>query len=269
MSDTAASGTTPPGIPTDDPLAETAVELAQRWVHTSADVPADAAAQRLAGVLRDPNGLPFTIGFVDGVMRPESVTAAANRLHHVAPLVPEFLPWYLRGAVRIGGAVAPVLPTPVVPIARTALREMVGHLVVDARPHKLGPGGHREGDVVEADAVLREGVVARRHGAQPEQPARHLVDHPAEQEPQLLTGLLVGIGGQLEGHLPAEHGVVEAPRRLDVPHGEPHVAESSGGDGHAATVAGGWVTDAVRRGAGHPPGLSSRGREPRSAVRGR
>ena len=34
---------------------------------------------------------------------------------------------------------APVLPSPVVPIARRVLREMVGHLVVDARPDKLGP----------------------------------------------------------------------------------------------------------------------------------
>ncbi|QLD11495.1 bifunctional proline dehydrogenase/L-glutamate gamma-semialdehyde dehydrogenase [Microbacterium oleivorans] len=169
MSDTAASGTTPPGFPNDDPLAQTAVDLARRWVHSSADVPADAAAQRLAGVLRDPNGLPFTIGFVDGVMRPESVTAAANRLHHVAPLVPEFLPWYLRGAVRIGGAVAPVLPTPVVPIARTALREMVGHLVVDARPHKLGPAiariresGARLNLNLLGEAVLGEGEAKRR-----------------------------------------------------------------------------------------------------------
>jgi hypothetical protein len=36
------------------------------------------------------------------------------------------------------GAVGPILPAPTVPIAR-ALREMVGHLIVDARPDKLGP----------------------------------------------------------------------------------------------------------------------------------
>ncbi len=169
MSDTVSSGTTPPGFPADDNLARQAVDLAQKWVHSSADFPADAAAQRLAGVLRDPNGLPFTIGFVDGVMRPESVTAAATRLHHVAPLVPEFLPWYLRGAVRVGGAVAPMLPTPVVPIARTALREMVGHLVVDARPHKLGPAiariresGARLNLNLLGEAVLGEDEARRR-----------------------------------------------------------------------------------------------------------
>ena len=70
-------------------LAEDAVALAQRWIAEAAEVQADPAAERLAGVLKDPNGLPFTIGFVDGVMRPESLSAAASHLHRVAPLVPE------------------------------------------------------------------------------------------------------------------------------------------------------------------------------------
>ena len=131
-------GNTDLTAPGDD-LATQAVALAQRWTTESAEVDVDPAAERLAGVLKDPHGLPFTIGFVDGVMRPESLTAAASQLRRVAPLVPGFLPWYLRGAVRAGGVVAPVLPSPVVPIARRVLREMVGHLVVDARPEKLGP----------------------------------------------------------------------------------------------------------------------------------
>ena len=135
---TVQSGTVTPHDAAPD-LADQAVALAQRWVAESADAPVNPAAERLAGVLKDPNGLPFTIGFVDGVMRPESLAAAASNLQRVAPLVPDFLPWYLRAAVRTGGAVAPVLPAPVVPIARRVLREMVGHLVVDARPDKLGP----------------------------------------------------------------------------------------------------------------------------------
>ncbi|WP_239066394.1 proline dehydrogenase family protein [Microbacterium hibisci] len=150
-------------------LARDAVALAQRWVAESAEVEVDPAAERLAGVLKDPNGLPFTIGFVDGVMRPESLSAAASHLHRVAPLVPEFLPWYLRGAVRVGGAVAPVLPSPVVPIARRVLREMVGHLVVDARPDKLGPAiaalresGARLNLNLLGEAVLGEEEALRR-----------------------------------------------------------------------------------------------------------
>ncbi len=120
-------------------LASRAAHLAKRWVTESESAPSHPAAERLAGVLRDPQGLPFAIGFVDGVMRPESLGAAASNLHRVAPLAPRFLPWYLRGAVRAGGAIARVLPTPTVPLARRALREMVGHLVIDARPDKLGP----------------------------------------------------------------------------------------------------------------------------------
>ncbi|WP_431804413.1 proline dehydrogenase family protein [Microbacterium sp. bgisy203] len=150
-------------------LVDRAVALAERWVAESADVPVDPATERLAGVLKDPNGLPFTIGFVDGVMRPESLTAAASNLQRVAPLVPDFLPWYLRAAVRTGGAVAPVLPSPVVPIARRVLREMVGHLVVDARPDKLGPAlatiresGARLNLNLLGEAVLGEHEALRR-----------------------------------------------------------------------------------------------------------
>ncbi|MFH8251361.1 bifunctional proline dehydrogenase/L-glutamate gamma-semialdehyde dehydrogenase [Microbacterium sp. B2969] len=150
-------------------LADRAIELARRWVQEAAAVEVDASAERLAGVLKDPNGLPFTIGFVDGVMRPESLSAAASNLSRVAPLVPDFLPWYLQGAVRVGGAVAPVLPTPVVPIARKVLREMVGHLVVDARPDKLGPAiatlrenGARLNLNLLGEAVLGEREALRR-----------------------------------------------------------------------------------------------------------
>ena len=153
----------------EERLAAEAVALAQRWVAESAEVEVDPAAERLAGVLKDPNGLPFTIGFVDGVMRPESLSAAASHLHRVAPLVPDFLPWHLRGAVRLGGAVAPVLPSPVVPIARRVLRGMVGHLVVDARPDKLGPAiaalresGARLNLNLLGEAVLGEKEALRR-----------------------------------------------------------------------------------------------------------
>jgi RHH-type proline utilization regulon transcriptional repressor/proline dehydrogenase/delta 1-pyrroline-5-carboxylate dehydrogenase len=152
-----------------DDLAARAVELAQRWIAESAQVDVDPSAERLAGVLKDPDGLPFTIGFVDGVMRPESLAAAASNLSRVAPLVPKFLPWYLRGAVRVGGSVAPVLPSPVVPIARRVLREMVGHLVVDARPEKLGPAiqtlrerGARLNLNLLGEAVLGEKEALRR-----------------------------------------------------------------------------------------------------------
>ena len=158
--------TTPPSA---SALADSAISLARRWVDESAAADVDPAAERLAGVLKDPHGLPFTIGFVDGVMRPESLSAAAANLQRVAPLVPQFLPWYLRAAVRTAGAVGPILPAPTVPIARKALREMVGHLIVDARPDKLGPAltairesGARLNLNLLGEAVLGEAEALRR-----------------------------------------------------------------------------------------------------------
>ena len=73
---------TPPPAPAGPSaeLADQAVALAERWVIESADTEVDRSAQRLASVLKDPHGLPFTIGFVDGVMRPESLSAAASAL---------------------------------------------------------------------------------------------------------------------------------------------------------------------------------------------
>ncbi|MBS1673434.1 MAG: proline dehydrogenase family protein [Actinobacteria bacterium] len=153
----------------DTDRARRAVALAQRWITEAADAHADPAAERLAGVLRDPNGLPFTLGFVDDVMRPESLAAAAAGLNRVAPLAPGFLPWYLRAAVRAGGLIAPGLPTPTVPIARRVLREMVGHLIVDARPARLGPAieklresGARLNLNLLGEAVLGEDEARRR-----------------------------------------------------------------------------------------------------------
>ncbi|MFJ6002522.1 bifunctional proline dehydrogenase/L-glutamate gamma-semialdehyde dehydrogenase [Arthrobacter sp. NPDC092385] len=119
-------------------LPDASIALVRRWLTEASKVPVDSSARQLAGVLKDPDGLAFTVGFVDGVIRPEDLTVAARNLGIIAPKVPAFLPWYMRSAVRVGAAVAPVLPQVVIPIARRVLREMVGHLIIDASDAKLG-----------------------------------------------------------------------------------------------------------------------------------
>ncbi|WP_125613480.1 bifunctional proline dehydrogenase/L-glutamate gamma-semialdehyde dehydrogenase [Specibacter cremeus] len=138
---TSTASTTPAAnIPVPgDALAEDTIALVRHWLTEAAKIPVDVSAQRLAGVLKDPNGLDFTVGFVDGVVRPEDLRVAGRNLAALAPKVPAFLPWYMRGAVRLGGVMAPVLPRLVIPIARRVLRDMVGHLIVDATEAKLGP----------------------------------------------------------------------------------------------------------------------------------
>ncbi|MEC5192221.1 MULTISPECIES: proline dehydrogenase family protein [unclassified Arthrobacter] len=156
-------------VPAAAALAEETIGLVRHWLTEAAKVPVDASAEQLAGVLKDPNGLDFTVGFVDGVVRPEDLQVAARNLAALAPKVPAFLPWYMRGAVRLGGTMAPALPQVVIPIARRVLREMVGHLIVDATDAKLGPAiakirkdGIKLNVNLLGEAVLGEHEASRR-----------------------------------------------------------------------------------------------------------
>jgi RHH-type transcriptional regulator, proline utilization regulon repressor / proline dehydrogenase / delta 1-pyrroline-5-carboxylate dehydrogenase len=173
MEPAVAAGTTLRTVDVDVPqakaLAGEAVALVRHWLTEASKVPVDASAQQLAGVLKDPNGLEFTVGFVDGVVRPEDLNVAARNLAALAPKVPAFLPWYMRRAVQLGGTMAPVMPQVVIPIARRVLREMVGHLIVDATDAKLGPAiakirkdGIKLNVNLLGEAVLGEHEASRR-----------------------------------------------------------------------------------------------------------
>ena len=122
----------------DSALAEEAVATVRRWLEESSRAEVDPSGARLAGVLRDPLGLDFTLGFVDKVVRPEDLRVAARNLERLAQRIPAFLPWYLRAAIAVGGGFATLFPWLIVPIARWVLRRMVGHLIIDARPEALG-----------------------------------------------------------------------------------------------------------------------------------
>nr|WP_237657266.1 bifunctional proline dehydrogenase/L-glutamate gamma-semialdehyde dehydrogenase [Agreia sp. COWG] len=165
-------------------LAAPAIALVRRWLDESKDVAPDPAAERLAGVLDDPNGLAFTVGFVDGVARPEDVAVAAKNLQSLTGTVPAFLPWYLKSAVSAGGAFGEVIPGVVVPAARRVLRQMVGHLVVDATPAKLGPAieklradGSRLNLNLLGEAVLGSAEARRRLEGAKQLLARDDVDY--------------------------------------------------------------------------------------------
>lgn len=167
MPDLASSATAPSADSIDPTLTAEAIALVRRWLEEASGYPVDASGAQLAGVLKDPNGLDFTVGFVDGVVRPEDLRVAAAALRQVAPKVPRFLPAPMRGAVAIGGRVAPVLPSVVVPIARRVLRQMVGHLIIDATDARLGPAIAK----IKRDGVrlninlLGEAVLGRREAS--------------------------------------------------------------------------------------------------------
>ncbi|MFB4350518.1 bifunctional proline dehydrogenase/L-glutamate gamma-semialdehyde dehydrogenase [Microbacterium sp. CR_7] len=151
------------------PSTEEVAALVQRWLAESETHPVEPAAQRLSEVLKDPNGLAFTVGFVDGVMRPEDLGVAGRKLAELSDITPTLLPGYLRAAIKAGGFFAPKLPGVVVPISRRVLRAMVGHLVLDATPSKLGPAiaklrktGNRLNLNLLGEAVLGEREAGRR-----------------------------------------------------------------------------------------------------------
>ena len=170
--------------PRPQDLAEEAIALTRRWIAEAATIPADASAARLAGVLRDPNGLDFTVGFVDGVVRPEDLGVAAKKLRELVPLTPGFLPGAMRGAIGLGGAFAKPLPGVVVPIARRVLRQMVSHLIIDASDAKLGPAiakikrdGVRLNVNLLGEAILGQGEAERRLAGTHKLLARDDVDY--------------------------------------------------------------------------------------------
>ena len=75
----------------DASLVDETVALVSRWLDAAAKLPSDPAAAQLAALLKDPEGLSFTVRFVDLVIRPEDVRVAAANLAELAGEVPGFL----------------------------------------------------------------------------------------------------------------------------------------------------------------------------------
>ncbi len=126
-------------------LVDDAVALARTWIDaatgdggsaptTRADRRARATAERLGSLVSDPAGLELAVGFVDDVARPQDVRVAAKALSRLGGDAgsASFLSPVDRAMFKVGAAVAPTLPSVVVPAARVRLRQLVGHLVADA-----------------------------------------------------------------------------------------------------------------------------------------
>ncbi|WP_300343510.1 bifunctional proline dehydrogenase/L-glutamate gamma-semialdehyde dehydrogenase [Nesterenkonia sp.] len=127
-----------------DRLADAAVEQVSAWLQQTEQAPArrrgsaGKAAERLSAVLSHPTGLDFTVGFVDRVIRTEDTKAAAAALHELGDLAPDTLAALDLAQIQAGSALGRMLPDVVVPAARRRMRQMVGHMVVDARDKQFG-----------------------------------------------------------------------------------------------------------------------------------
>ncbi|MXZ52244.1 MAG: aldehyde dehydrogenase family protein [Acidimicrobiaceae bacterium] len=156
-------------------LADEAVERVERWLASGA-APASrrerTATRRLADLVSDRQGTAFAMRFVDRVIRPESPAASALQLASLVGKaeLPSFLSPLDRLLVRLGARLGPRLPRLVMPIARRRMRALVGHLVVDSEPERLG--AHLQARAAEGyslnvnmlgEAVLGDAEAGRRH----------------------------------------------------------------------------------------------------------
>lgn len=175
-----------------DALADAAVDRALRWLGESggdggANVAkqrargplpprnrrdrAGHAAEQLAKLVHDPDGVDYTMAFVDQVARPEDDATAARQLTKLTrgTKVPGFLSALDRAAMRLGGVLAERLPGIVMPVARRRMHQLVGHLVLDAEGSALRDlladaraRGRRLNLNLLGEAVLGEREAARR-----------------------------------------------------------------------------------------------------------
>ncbi|MEO1061785.1 MAG: bifunctional proline dehydrogenase/L-glutamate gamma-semialdehyde dehydrogenase [Actinomycetota bacterium] len=124
-------------VHSDDLLVDESIEVVTAWLAAAAraETREDRRTQRrLAGLLDDPAGAEFAMRFVDRVVRPESHEVAAGQLSGLARgrRSPQFLGRIDRTLLAIGARTAPLLPQVVMPLATRRMRQLVGHLVVDA-----------------------------------------------------------------------------------------------------------------------------------------
>jgi RHH-type proline utilization regulon transcriptional repressor/proline dehydrogenase/delta 1-pyrroline-5-carboxylate dehydrogenase len=119
-------------------LAQEAISLVRMWLDESKRKRARSPAERrLAKILKDPKGLDWTLRFVDRVIRPSDRKVAAAELARLSKDLPKSLGSLDRLAISVGGSFAKSFSFIVIPIAKSVLRKLVGHLIADARPKKL------------------------------------------------------------------------------------------------------------------------------------
>ncbi|HEX5945768.1 MAG TPA: proline dehydrogenase family protein [Acidimicrobiales bacterium] len=165
---------TPQGTPDDvTGLVDRAVDLAGRWIAATARTETArerAASEQLAALVGDSEGLDLAVRFVDRVARPEDPAVAARELAGMSTAAAAaFLSTADRLLLAAGSKVARLAPRVVVPLARRRLRQLVGHLVVDARDPALArhlararDDGFRLNINLLGEAVLGEAEAARR-----------------------------------------------------------------------------------------------------------
>ncbi|MFV0251720.1 MAG: bifunctional proline dehydrogenase/L-glutamate gamma-semialdehyde dehydrogenase [Beutenbergiaceae bacterium] len=124
-------------------VVEEAVALGYRWVEQTSHHQRSAERRttgRLARLVAEPAGLDFVVKFLDRVARPQDAAVAARALRALAGHAgaKSVLSASDRAMLGLGSRVAGAAPEAVLALVRRRLRQLVGHLVVDATDVSLG-----------------------------------------------------------------------------------------------------------------------------------
>jgi RHH-type transcriptional regulator, proline utilization regulon repressor / proline dehydrogenase / delta 1-pyrroline-5-carboxylate dehydrogenase len=198
------TATTAGGRADGDAAVEAAIATARRWLDAAGEVTRAErrTAEQLGTLLADEYGLDFATGFVDRVMRAESDAVAATALQRLVRASEEgaaFLGRIDRVLLGAGALLAPVLPGIVVPLARRRLRQLVGHMVLDATPRDLAPQLAAAREAVDGqlnvnllgEAVLGAAEARRRRDTTVALVARDDVDYVSVKLSSIAAQILV------------------------------------------------------------------------------
>lgn len=172
-------------VPLPEDLIEPAVVLVSSWLERAGEATTareQRTAEQLRGVIDDEAGVVFAMKFVDRVIRPEDHGVAAHQLAQLVngQDVPGFLSRIDRGLLRIGARLAAFLPRIVMPLAIRRMRQIVGHLVVDAEPAPMAKhfGARRDEGFRLNVNLLGEAVLGDREAERRFEAARDLLRQP-------------------------------------------------------------------------------------------
>ncbi len=123
-------------------LVDRAVSLVAEWLGTASEheTPSQRrAVGRLHALIDEPAGVDFAMQYIDRVARHADIRLAAGELADIVRHadLPGFLGVVDATLLRLGARLAPVIPRLVMPLARFRLRQLVGHMLVDADPDTL------------------------------------------------------------------------------------------------------------------------------------
>ncbi len=193
-------------------VAKDAISRVNTWTERSQSFPTDRPGKLLSDVLQSEGGLDFTVQFVDKVIRPEDKKTAARNLKQLSNKKIDFLPPWLTVPAKVGGSIAPASPKFVVNSAFRVFRALVGDLVLDTTPKKLGPAVRKmreDGSRLNLN-LLGEAVLGQEEARRRLKAVMDLLDHDFVDYVSIKVSSVLGV------HNPwgYEHAVDEATNSL-------------------------------------------------------